>query len=100
MNPVPYGACVHVYITLDPAARAPRSFSLHALEHSTGSERVDAFGLRTVEVIIIMHDHSRYQLTSKASLSLSLSLSASVGGSEKVSLPLASATHKSHSRTL
>ena len=37
-----------------PAAQAPSSLCLHALEHSTGSERVDAFGRHAVEVIICM----------------------------------------------
>ena len=46
-------------------------------ERSTGSERVDALGLRAVEVIICMitRDFSVISMTSQASLSLSLSLS-------------------------
>ena len=46
-------------------------------ERSTGSERVDALGLRAVEVIICMitPDFSVISMTSQASLSLSLSLS-------------------------
>ena len=49
--------------------------SLHALEHSTGSERVDVLGLRAVGVIICMitRDFSVISMTSQASLSLSLS---------------------------
>ena len=49
---------------------------VHALEHSTGSERVDALGQRAVEVIICMitRDFSVISMTSQASLSLSLSL--------------------------
>ena len=45
-------------------------------ERSTGSERVDALGLRAVEVIICMitRDFSVISMTSQASLSLSLSL--------------------------
>ena len=46
-----------IHQSLDPAAccssaQAPSSLSLHALEHWTGSERVDASGLRAVEVDI------------------------------------------------
>ena len=46
-------------------------------ERSTGSERVDALGLRAVEVIICMitRDFSVISMTSQASLSVSLSLS-------------------------
>ena len=56
------------------SAQAPSFLSLHALGHSTGSERVDAFGLRVVEVIIcmIIRDSAWYRLTSQASLSFSL----------------------------
>ena len=45
-------------------------------ERSTGSERVDALGLRAVEVIICMitRDFSVISMTSQASLSLSLPL--------------------------
>ena len=63
------------------SAQAPSSLStsLHALKHSTGSERVDALGRRAVEVIMIhMHDHSRFQRDIEwrhRRLSLSLSLS-------------------------
>ena len=66
-----------IHQSLDPAARAQSSLSLHALEHSTGSERVDASGLRAVEVTICMitRDFSVISMTSQASLSLSLSLS-------------------------
>ena len=71
------------YSTCCSSAQAPSS--LHALEHSTGSERIDAFGRRAVEVIICMitRDFSVISMTSQASLSLSLSTS-----------------HKSHSRTI
>ena len=57
------------------------------LLRSIGSERVDALGLRAVEVIICMitRDFSVISMTSQASLSLSLSLSPS---------------HKSHWRTI
>ena len=50
-------------------------FEVRALG-STGSERVDALGLRAVEVIICMitRDFSVISMTSQASLSLSLSL--------------------------
>ena len=66
-------------------SQAPSSLSLHActskFERSTGSEseRVDALGLRAVEVIICMitRDFSVISMTSQASLSLSLSLSLS-----------------------
>ena len=72
-----------VHQSLDPAdqssAQAPSALSLHApsrFERSTGSERVDALGLRTVEVIICMitRDFSVISMTSQASLSLSLPL--------------------------
>ena len=61
-----------------PAAQAPSSLSLHALEHSTGSERVEAFGGHAVEVIICMitRDFSVISIdVTSVSLSLSLSLS-------------------------
>ena len=62
------------------SAQAPSSLStsLHALKHSTGSERVDALGRRAVEVIICMitRDFSVISNDVKGvSLSLSLSLS-------------------------
>ena len=71
-----------IHQSLDPAMLLERSSAkllvLHALEHSTGSERVDALGRRAVEVIIV-HDHSRFQrdidYVTGVSLSLSLSLS-------------------------
>ena len=75
-----------VHQSLDPAAQssaqAPSSLSLHALRSSSArqaqieSERVDALGLRAVEVIICMitRDFSVISMTSQASLSLSLSL--------------------------
>ena len=76
-----------VHQSLDPAAQssaqAPSSLFLHALRSSSarhaGSERVDALGLRAVEVIICMitRDFSVISMTSQASLSLSLSLSLS-----------------------
>ena len=86
-----------IHQSLDPAARALKRqapcMSLHALEHSTGSERVDASGQRAVEVIICKHDHSRFQRdiddVTGVSLSLSLSLSTTT-----------TTTHKSHSRTI
>ena len=67
------------------------SLFLHALEHSTGSECVNAFGLRAIEVIICMitRDFSLISIdVTGISLSLPLSLS--------LSLSL-STTHKSHS---
>ena len=67
--------------SLDPAARSFRECLYnHALEHSTGSERVDAFGRRAVEVIICMitRDFSVISIDVRGvSLSLSLSLSLS-----------------------
>ena len=62
------------------SAQAPSSLStsLHALKHSTGSERVDALGRRAVEVIIciITRDFSVISNdVTGVSLSLSLSLS-------------------------
>ena len=67
------------------SAQAPSCLSLDALEHSTGSERVDAFGQPAVEVIICM-------ITRDFSV-----ISIDVTG---VSLSLSTTTHKSHSRTI
>ena len=72
-----------VHQSLDPAAQssaqAPSSFEVQALDKGSESERVDALGLRAVEVIICMitRDFSVISMTSQASLSLSLSLSLS-----------------------
>ena len=73
-----------VHQSLDPAAqssaKAPSSLSFNTctskFERSTGSECVDALGLRAVEVIICMitRDFSVISMTSQASLSLSLPL--------------------------
>ena len=62
-------------------------------EHSTGSERVDASGLRAVEVIICMitRDFSVITMTSQASLSLSKELSLSL-----LLLLLTKVTHAQH----
>ena len=62
------------------SAQAPSSLStsLHALKHSTGSERVDALGRRAVEVIICMITRDFSVISNDVtgvSLSLSLSLS-------------------------
>ena len=69
-----------IHQSLDPAARALKRQAPYLymhFEHSTGSERVDAQGLRTVEVIICMitRDFSVISMTSQVSLSLFLSLS-------------------------
>ena len=66
------------------------TLSLHALEHSTASERADALGLRAAEVIICMItcDFSVILIdVTSVSLSLSIHLSPST-------------THKSHSRAI
>ena len=66
-----------------PAARALKHQApclIHVHEHSTGPERVDALGLRAVEVIICMitRDFSVISIdVTGVSLSLSLSLSLS-----------------------
>ena len=70
----------HSTLLLDRALKrqAPCLYCLYMnFEHSqTGSERVDAWGQRAVEVIICMltRDFSVISMTSQASLSLSLSL--------------------------
>ena len=78
-----------VHQSLDPAAQVPSS-SLHALGHSTGSERVDSKGQRAVEVIICMitRDFSVISID-VTGISLSLSISLSV-----------LTIHKCHSRTI
>ena len=92
-----------IHQSLDPALNrwsAKLLVFLHALEHSTGSERVDALGLRAVEVIICMitRDFSVISIdVTGVSLSLSLSLSLCVCVSISLSL---STTHKSHSRRI
>ena len=64
-----------------PAARALKHQApclIHVHEHSTGSERVDALGLRAVEVIICMITRDFSVISNDVtgvSLSLSLSLS-------------------------
>ena len=75
---------IFIHQSLDPAAQssaqAPSSLSSHALRSSScrqaqkKTERVDALGLRAVEVIICMitRDFSVISMTSQASLSLSL----------------------------
>ena len=74
---------VVIHQSLDPLLdralkrQAPCLYCLYMnFKHSTGSERVDALGLRAVEVIICMitRDFSVISMTSQASLSLSLSL--------------------------
>ena len=60
-----------------PQAPSSLSTSLHALKHSTGSERVDALGRRAVEVIICMITRDFSVISNDVtgvSLSLSLSL--------------------------
>ena len=86
-----------IHQPLDPAARALKRQAPclyctceFTLEHSTGSERVDAWGRRAVELIICMitRDFSVISIdVTGVSLSLSLSLSTST-------------THKSHWRTI
>ena len=69
-----------IHQSLDSAAfsaQAPRSLSLHALEHSTGSaERFDALGAVEVIICMITRDFSMISIDATGvSLSLSLSLS-------------------------
>ena len=76
-----------IHQSLDPAARSSAQLPkllvftcTSKFESSTGSERVDALGLRAYEVIICMitHNFSVISMTSQASLSLSLLILAKV----------------------